>query len=120
MTSAYVLGIDVGTTSVKTVVVNVADKSVNFAMNLPTDSYIIHNDKCSEQNVEHIIYQIDQCVSLIPEQLAEKVGHCKFNLTEEQIQIFMIEQFYCYGKNNFKKCEDKKIFQLRIFFCFFK
>lgn len=100
MTSAYVLGIDVGTTSVKTVVVSTADKSVNFEMNLPTDSYIIHNDNFSEQNVERIIYQIDQCVSLIPEQLAEKVSYCKFTLNEEQIQIFMNN--FIVGKNNNK------------------
>jgi len=71
----YILGVDMGTTSIKTVVVDVAKMSVvHECWKSIEDSYIIHNDVLSEQRVQHMVAQLDQCVSSIPLAVACEVS----------------------------------------------
>ena len=72
----YILGIDMGTTSVKVAVVDTDEVSVLYEFSKPIpDAYIVHNNEYSEQCVQFMVTQLDHCVGNIPSDLARKVSY---------------------------------------------
>ncbi|KAE8287974.1 Sedoheptulokinase [Larimichthys crocea] len=72
--SAYILGVDVGTTSVKAVLLETGSKAVVAGHALPTSSDIIDDSgiKAKEQHTGRIIDTLNRCISLLP---ADKLKH---------------------------------------------
>ncbi|KAG8008261.1 Sedoheptulokinase [Nibea albiflora] len=72
--STYILGIDVGTTSVKAVLLETGSKAVAASHALPTSSDIDDNSgiKAKEQHTGRIIDTLNRCISLLP---ADKLKH---------------------------------------------
>ncbi|TKS83599.1 Sedoheptulokinase [Collichthys lucidus] len=72
--SAYILGVDVGTTSVKAVLLKTGSKAVVAGHALPTSSDIIDDSgiKAKEQHTGRIIDTLNRCISLLP---ADKLKH---------------------------------------------
>ncbi|TMS14151.1 Sedoheptulokinase [Larimichthys crocea] len=72
--SAYILGVDVGTTSVKAVLLETGSKAVVAGHALPTSSDIIDDSgiKAKEQHTGRIIDTLNRCISVLP---ADKLKH---------------------------------------------
>ncbi|XP_071382050.1 sedoheptulokinase [Centroberyx affinis] len=66
--SEYVLGVDLGTTSVKVVLVELSSKTVAASYALPTASDILDNSglKAKEQDTGRIINTLNQCIASLP------------------------------------------------------
>lgn len=78
----YFLGIDIGTTSVKTCIINTKDHTVeaqhgkDTQSNIPSDT----GPGGNKQDVSTIISAVNMCVSKLPKQLLQKVGKVFQNL----------------------------------------
>ncbi|XP_041808478.1 sedoheptulokinase [Chelmon rostratus] len=72
--STYILGIDVGTTSVKAVLLETGSRSVAASHALTTTSDIIDNSgiKAKEQHTGQIIDTLNRCIGLLP---GDKLQH---------------------------------------------
>ncbi|XP_070774098.1 sedoheptulokinase isoform X2 [Enoplosus armatus] len=72
--STYILGVDVGTTSVKAVLLETGSRSVAASQTLPTTSDIIDNSgiKAKEQDTGRIIGTLNRCIGLLP---GDKLQH---------------------------------------------
>ncbi|XP_034538788.1 sedoheptulokinase [Notolabrus celidotus] len=66
--SAYTLGIDIGTTSVKVVLLETDSRSLVATHSLPTTSDIVDSSgiKAKEQDPDRIIDALNRCVALLP------------------------------------------------------
>lgn len=69
----YLLGIDMGTTSVKTTVIEEKTRKVVAEHSKPTESYIVQNEIKSEQDVVKIIEALDHCMSKISKKILKQV-----------------------------------------------
>ncbi|XP_044078036.1 sedoheptulokinase [Siniperca chuatsi] len=74
--STYILGVDVGTTSVKAVLLESGSRAVAASHTLPTTSDIIDNSgiKAKEQNTGRIIDTLNRCIRLLPRDKLQHVG----------------------------------------------
>ncbi|XP_049891140.1 sedoheptulokinase [Epinephelus moara] len=74
--SAYILGVDVGTTSVKAVLLETGSRSVAATQALPTTSDIIDHSglKAKEQDTGRIIDTLNRCIGLLPR---DKLQHVR-------------------------------------------
>lgn len=75
----YILGIDMGTTSIKVTIISSISFSVIEEHTDSSNMFIINNGIQSEQNVSKIIQNLNNCMSLISENILRKV---KINLYE--------------------------------------
>ncbi|XP_029030562.1 sedoheptulokinase isoform X2 [Betta splendens] len=66
--SSFILGVDVGTTSVKVVLLETGSKSLFASHTLPTESDIIDSSgiKAKEQDTVRIIDTLNRCIDLLP------------------------------------------------------
>ncbi|KAM9384952.1 sedoheptulokinase [Pholidichthys leucotaenia] len=78
--SSFILGVDVGTTSVKAVLVETAFKAVAASHSLSTVSDVIdrHGIKAKEQDTGVIIDAVNRCVGLLPADKLQQV--CRIGL----------------------------------------
>ncbi|XP_051256477.1 sedoheptulokinase isoform X1 [Dicentrarchus labrax] len=74
--SAYILGIDVGTTSVKAVLLETGSRSVAATHTTPTTSDITDSDvvKAKEQDTGRIVDALNRCVGLLPGDKLQRVS----------------------------------------------
>ncbi|KAK5859080.1 hypothetical protein PBY51_003171 [Eleginops maclovinus] len=74
--SAYILGLDVGTTSVKAVLLETVSRTVVATQSLPTASDIIdqRGEKAKEQDTGRIIDTVNRCIGLLP---GDKLQHVR-------------------------------------------
>ncbi|XP_059206938.1 sedoheptulokinase [Centropristis striata] len=74
--SAYILGVDVGTTSVKAVLIETGSRSVAASHTLPTTSDIIDDRgiKAREQETGRIIDTLNRCIGLLPRDKLQQVS----------------------------------------------
>ncbi|XP_049599596.1 sedoheptulokinase isoform X2 [Syngnathus scovelli] len=70
----YILGLDVGTTSIKAVLLESESRSVAASQSLPTASDVADSNgiKAKEQDTGRILETLNQCVGLLP---ADKLQH---------------------------------------------
>ncbi|XP_040005507.1 sedoheptulokinase isoform X2 [Xiphias gladius] len=73
--STYILGLDVGTTSVKAALLETDSRAVVVAHALPTASDIVDNSaiKAKEQDTGRIIDTVNRCVGLLPRDKLQRV-----------------------------------------------
>ncbi|XKL60651.1 hypothetical protein PGB90_007708 [Kerria lacca] len=69
----YILGIDMGTTSIKVTIISSISFSVIEEHTDSSNMFIINNGIQSEQNVSKIIQNLNNCMSLISENILRKV-----------------------------------------------
>ncbi|XP_040906932.1 sedoheptulokinase [Toxotes jaculatrix] len=74
--STYILGLDVGTTSVKAVLIETDSRAVAAAHALPTTSDIIDSSgiKAKEQDTGRIIDALNRCIGLLPRDKLQHVS----------------------------------------------
>ncbi|XP_071316719.1 sedoheptulokinase [Trachinotus anak] len=74
--STYILGLDVGTTSVKAVLLETDSRAVAASHALPTTSDIIDNSgiKAKEQDTGRIIDSLNRCIGLLPRDRLQRVS----------------------------------------------
>nr|XP_046267008.1 sedoheptulokinase [Scatophagus argus] len=74
--SRYILGIDIGTTSVKAVLLESGSRAVAVSHGLPTTSDIIDNSgiKAKEQDTGRIIDTVNRCIGLLPRDKLQHVS----------------------------------------------
>ncbi|CAJ1064392.1 sedoheptulokinase [Xyrichtys novacula] len=74
--STYILGIDVGTTSLKAVLLETDSRSVIETQALPTTSDIVDNSgtKVKEQEPKRIIEVLDRCIAQLPREKLQRVS----------------------------------------------
>ncbi|KAM3601684.1 uncharacterized protein V6R79_016792 [Siganus canaliculatus] len=75
--STFVLGVDVGTTSVKVVLLPTDSREVAASQTLPTTSDVIDNSgiKAKEQHTGQIIDALNRCIRLLPRDKLQRVSH---------------------------------------------
>lgn len=71
----YVLGIDIGTTSVKVTVIEEKTSKIVVEHSKPTDSYIVQNDTKSEQDIGRIVDTLDHCMEKISKKILKQVSN---------------------------------------------
>ncbi len=69
----YVMGIDMGTTSVKVSIISADSNCVIAEHSDSTDTYVINNDTKSEQNISKIVQCLDSCMQSFSEEILKKV-----------------------------------------------
>ncbi|XP_035638122.1 sedoheptulokinase isoform X1 [Oncorhynchus keta] len=63
----YVLGIDIGTTSIKVVLLDINSKTVTDGFSLPTKAYIVSDEThAKEQDSVQIITTLNECIASLP------------------------------------------------------
>ncbi|KAL0994410.1 hypothetical protein UPYG_G00121860 [Umbra pygmaea] len=63
----YVLGIDMGTTSIKVVLLDLSSKAVTDSFTLPTNADIINNEvHAKEQDTVQVIKTLNECIAFLP------------------------------------------------------
>lgn len=74
--SPYILGIDVGTTSIKAVLLEKVSRAVVASQTLTTAADVVDNSgiKAKEQQTSHIIDALNRCVCLLPRDKLENVS----------------------------------------------
>ncbi|KAF7668887.1 hypothetical protein LDENG_00281240 [Lucifuga dentata] len=79
--SVYILGIDVGTTSIKAVLLETTSRVVEASHALPTESNITDNSslKAKEQDTVRIVDTLNRCVGLLPRDKLQRV--CSIGLS---------------------------------------
>lgn len=68
------LGIDVGTTSVKITVIEEKTSKIVAEHSKPTDSYIVQNDTKSEQDISRIVDALDNCLEKVSKKILRQAS----------------------------------------------
>ncbi|XP_028321626.1 sedoheptulokinase [Gouania willdenowi] len=78
--SSFILGVDVGTTSVKAVLLETESKTVAASQSVPTNSEIADSSgiHAKEQDTGQIIDSLNTCISKLPRELLQQV--CRIGL----------------------------------------
>ena len=71
--SKYLLGIDMGTTSVKITVIEEKSSKIVAEHQKSTESYIVQNEIKSEQDVVRIVDALDHCMDKISKKILKQV-----------------------------------------------
>ncbi|XP_065223973.1 sedoheptulokinase-like isoform X2 [Planococcus citri] len=71
--SKYLLGIDMGTTSVKVTVIEEKTRKIVAECSKPTESYEVQNEIKSEQDVVRIVEALDHCMDKIPKKILKQI-----------------------------------------------
>ncbi|XP_066515032.1 sedoheptulokinase isoform X1 [Hoplias malabaricus] len=75
MADQYVLGMDLGTTSIKVVLLDIHSKTVTNSSTFPTNSDTSNKEteNAKEQDLTNIIASLDQCLAALPKEKLNKV-----------------------------------------------
>ncbi|XP_077361258.1 sedoheptulokinase isoform X1 [Festucalex cinctus] len=101
----YILGLDVGTTSIKAVLLESESRSVAASQSLPTASDIadLNGIKAKEQDVVRILDTLNQCVGLLPRDKLQHVGSIGVSGQMHGVLFWNAERGYDWSRGNFSQ-----------------
>nr|XP_040036055.1 sedoheptulokinase isoform X1 [Gasterosteus aculeatus aculeatus] len=106
--STYILGVDVGTTSVKAVLLETGSRSVAASHALPTLSDITDHSgiKAKEQQTGRIIDTLNRCIGLLPSDKLQHVIGIGLSGQMHGVLLWKARSGCVWSKRNFFTCGD--------------